>query len=251
MLSLLRDALTLYRRCVARTTAGFRSGPRARAAHDPVGRSADVRDDPARRFDRRLSSRVARAAVDAAAHEAGRASTTSSCRSRSFVRARSKGTWSIRSCAGARDSKPVTYPHPKLKPMLERTLGVPLFQEQGMRMAIEAAGFSPGEADQLRRAMGHKRSRDRMHEIYARAGRRHGRQRHRSRGRRPALSHARRLRRLRLPRIARGELRAARRTRRRTSSATFRRSLPRRSSTCSRWVFTRPKCWSTTRAATA
>jgi error-prone DNA polymerase len=60
----------------------------------------------------------------------------------------------------------VTYPHPKLKPVLERTLGVPLFQEQGMRMAIEAAGFSPGQADQLRRAMGNKRSRERMAEIY-------------------------------------------------------------------------------------
>ncbi len=60
----------------------------------------------------------------------------------------------------------VTYPHPKLKPVLERTLGVPLFQEQGMRMAIEAAGFSPGQADQLRRAMGHKRSRERMAQIY-------------------------------------------------------------------------------------
>ena len=64
--------------------------------------------------------------------------------------------------------EPVTYPHPKLKPVLERTMGVPLFQEQGMRMAIEAAGFSAGEADQLRRAMGHKRSRDRMLEIYPR-----------------------------------------------------------------------------------
>jgi error-prone DNA polymerase len=62
--------------------------------------------------------------------------------------------------------EPVTYPHPKLKPILERTLGVPLFQEQGMRMAIEAAGFTPGQADQLRRAMGHKRSRARMAEIY-------------------------------------------------------------------------------------
>ncbi len=62
----------------------------------------------------------------------------------------------------------VTYPHPKLKPVLERTMGVPLFQEQGMRMAIEAAGFTPGEADQLRRAMGHKRSRARMLEIYPR-----------------------------------------------------------------------------------
>jgi error-prone DNA polymerase len=58
--------------------------------------------------------------------------------------------------------EPVTYPHPKLKAVLERTMGVPLFQEQGMRMAIEAAGFTPGEADVLRRAMGHKRSHERM-----------------------------------------------------------------------------------------
>ncbi len=64
--------------------------------------------------------------------------------------------------------EPVTYPHPKLKPVLERTLGVPLFQEQGMRMAIEAAGFSPAEADKLRRAMGHKRSHERMKEIFPR-----------------------------------------------------------------------------------
>ncbi len=62
--------------------------------------------------------------------------------------------------------EPVTYPHPKLKAVLERTMGVPLFQEQGMRLAIEAAGFSPGQADQLRRAMGHKRSHERMREIY-------------------------------------------------------------------------------------
>ncbi|MGH7756743.1 MAG: DNA polymerase III subunit alpha, partial [Vulcanimicrobiaceae bacterium] len=62
--------------------------------------------------------------------------------------------------------EPVSYPHPKLKQVLERTLGVPLFQEQGMRIAIEAAGFTPGQADQLRRAMGHKRSRERMAQIY-------------------------------------------------------------------------------------
>ena len=56
----------------------------------------------------------------------------------------------------------VTYPHPSLKPILERTLGVPLFQEQGMQVAIAAAGFTPGEADILRKAMGHKRSHERM-----------------------------------------------------------------------------------------
>ncbi|MCK4574510.1 MAG: DNA polymerase III subunit alpha, partial [candidate division Zixibacteria bacterium] len=56
----------------------------------------------------------------------------------------------------------VTYPHPKLKPILARTLGIPLFQEQGMQVAVVAAGFTPSQADELRRAMGHKRSKERM-----------------------------------------------------------------------------------------
>ncbi len=56
----------------------------------------------------------------------------------------------------------ITYPHPKLEPVLKRTLGIPLFQEQGMRVAIEAAGFTPSQADELRRAMGHKRSHEKM-----------------------------------------------------------------------------------------
>ncbi len=56
----------------------------------------------------------------------------------------------------------VVYPHPSLEPILKRTLGVPLFQEQGMQVAIACAGFSAGEADTLRRAMGHKRSHERM-----------------------------------------------------------------------------------------
>ena len=50
--------------------------------------------------------------------------------------------------------EPVTYPHPLVEEVLSKTLGVPLFQEQVMRLAIVAAGFTPGEADQLRRAMG-------------------------------------------------------------------------------------------------
>jgi error-prone DNA polymerase len=58
--------------------------------------------------------------------------------------------------------EPVVYPHPSLEPILERTLGVPLFQEQGMQVAIAAAGFTAGQADELRRAMGHKRSHERM-----------------------------------------------------------------------------------------
>jgi error-prone DNA polymerase len=58
-----------------------------------------------------------------------------------------------------------TYPHPSLEPILKRTLGVPLFQEQLIRMAMIAAGFSGGQADELRRAMGFKRSQERMNVI--------------------------------------------------------------------------------------
>jgi error-prone DNA polymerase len=58
--------------------------------------------------------------------------------------------------------EPVTYPHPLLEQCLEKTLGVPLFQEQLMQMAIDVAGFTPGESDRLRQAMGSKRSRARM-----------------------------------------------------------------------------------------
>jgi len=50
--------------------------------------------------------------------------------------------------------EPVTYPSEAVRQVLEKTLGVPLFQEQAMRLAVVAAGFTPGEADQLRRAMG-------------------------------------------------------------------------------------------------
>jgi error-prone DNA polymerase len=63
--------------------------------------------------------------------------------------------------------EPVTYPDPSLEPVLARTLGVPLFQEQLLRMAMIAAGFTGGEAEELRRAMGFKRSQARMKEIEA------------------------------------------------------------------------------------
>jgi len=61
----------------------------------------------------------------------------------------------------------VTYPHPSLEPVLKRTLGVPLFQEQLLRIAMIAANFTGGEAEELRRAMGFKRSQARMKEIEA------------------------------------------------------------------------------------
>src|SRR6266581_2287782 len=59
----------------------------------------------------------------------------------------------------------VQYPHPSLEPILKRTLGVPLFQEQLLRMAMVAAGFTGGQAEELRRAMGFKRSEKRMKQI--------------------------------------------------------------------------------------
>ncbi len=61
--------------------------------------------------------------------------------------------------------EPVTYAHPSLEPILERTLGVPLFQEQLLRIAMTVGGFSGGEAEELRRAMGFKRSRQRMERL--------------------------------------------------------------------------------------
>ncbi|HET9070687.1 MAG TPA: error-prone DNA polymerase [Acidimicrobiales bacterium] len=64
--------------------------------------------------------------------------------------------------------EPVTYLHPLLERSLAKTLGVPLFQEQLMQMAIDVAGFTPAEADQLRQAMGSKRSVERMERLEAR-----------------------------------------------------------------------------------
>jgi error-prone DNA polymerase len=67
--------------------------------------------------------------------------------------------------------EPVRYPHPSLEPILRRTLGIPLFQEQLIRVAMTAAGFTGGQAEELRRAMGFKRSVERMNviegELYA------------------------------------------------------------------------------------
>jgi error-prone DNA polymerase len=61
--------------------------------------------------------------------------------------------------------EPVVYPHPLLEPVLKRTLGVPLFQEQLLKMAMICADFSGGEAEELRRAFGFKRSEARMKEV--------------------------------------------------------------------------------------
>jgi error-prone DNA polymerase len=65
-------------------------------------------------------------------------------------------------------SEPVTYLHPLLEKSLAKTLGVPLFQEQLMQMAIDVAGFSAAESDRLRQAMGSKRSVEKMEQLKAR-----------------------------------------------------------------------------------
>jgi error-prone DNA polymerase len=67
-----------------------------------------------------------------------------------------------------RGEEPVEYDHPLLEPVLARTMGVPLFQEQLLRMAMVVANFTGGEAEELRRAMGFKRSMKRMQQIEAR-----------------------------------------------------------------------------------
>lgn len=64
-----------------------------------------------------------------------------------------------------RGEEKVTYPLRRLKPILEETMGVILFQEQVIKVAVAVAGFSPGEADSLRRAMSRKRSRRAMEEL--------------------------------------------------------------------------------------
>ena len=101
------------------------------------------------------------------------------------------------------------YPKPELEAILGKTLGVPLFQEQAMKIAIEAGGFTPGEADQLRRAMAtFKRTgtignyRQRMIEGMVERGYRAGL-------RRALLQADRRVRRIRLSRKPRRLLRAA------------------------------------------
>ena len=64
-----------------------------------------------------------------------------------------------------REREAVSYPHPSLEPVLKRTLGVPLFQEQLLRMAMVTAGFTGTEAEELRRALGFKRSEARMRDV--------------------------------------------------------------------------------------
>ena len=163
-----------------------RGRPRAPAA----GRPGGLPDAERGRHGRPLPGREPRADGVAAAQRADDASTTSSCRSRSSGPGRSWAAWCARSSSGGRGKAPVEYPHPCLEPILKRTLGVPLFQEQLLRIAMVAAGFTGGEAEELRRAMGFKRSVERMDVDRGAAARGHDGARHR-RGRRRTRSSSR------------------------------------------------------------
>ena len=147
---------------------------------------------------------------------------------------------------------PVVYDHPSMEPALRKTLGVPLFQEQLMQLAVDCAGFSAAEADQLRRAMGSKRSTERMRRLRGRFydGMRAAARRHR-RGDRPDLRKAGGIRQFRLSRKA---MRCPSRrwcSTRRGSSCTTRRRSARRCCAHSRWVSIPHSRWWPTRAGTA
>ena len=155
MLAVLEEAIPLMR---AQRRRRSRSRPSAGR------RSRGVRDARAGRHRRRLPGREPRADGDAAADEAAHVL-------RPGGRGRDHPARADRRQDGPSLSRPAQRPragdlcHPSLEPILRRTLGVPLFQEQLLRMAMTVAGFSGGEAEELRRAMGFKRSAARMEKI--------------------------------------------------------------------------------------
>jgi error-prone DNA polymerase len=67
--------------------------------------------------------------------------------------------------ARRRGLEPVTYPHPDLEPILRRTQGIPIFQEQAMAIAMKLGGYSAAQADELRRTMGHIRKVEKLHRV--------------------------------------------------------------------------------------
>jgi error-prone DNA polymerase len=67
--------------------------------------------------------------------------------------------------ARRRGLEPVTYPHPDLEPILKRTQGIPIFQEQAMAIAMKLGGYSAAQADELRRTMGHIRKVEKLHRV--------------------------------------------------------------------------------------
>jgi error-prone DNA polymerase len=146
--------------------------------------------------------------------------------------------------------EPVSYPSEAVREVLERTLGVPIFQEQAMQLAIVAAGFTPGEADQLRRAMaawkrkgGLEPFRERLLAACASAAMATNSPRRSTARSRASASTA-------FPNRTRRASRCWCMSRP-GSSATSRPPSCSACSTRSRWVSIRPRNWCRTRAATA
>ena len=200
--------LTAMSKSFALLEAALRRAADARL--DPARGGLRLRHDPARRHGRRVPDREPRADVDAAAPEAGE-----------ILRPRHRG--------GDRAPRPdpgrhgaslsapppgaradVVYPSQELEAVLGKTLGVPLFQEQAMKIAIVAAGFTPAEADKLRRAMATFRRAGTIQTFQTKMVEGMAAQGLRARIRRTLLPPDRGFRRIRLSREPRGELRADR-----------------------------------------
>ena len=158
MMSALQDALALLRG----------TGVDVDLAHLPPDDPTVYAHAAQGRHGRRLPGGEPRADGDAAAHEAGALLRPGGRGGDHPARADRGEDGAPVPATAATGEEPVTYPHPSLEPILERTLGVPLFQEQLLRIAMTVAGFTGGEAEELRRAMGFKRSEQRMKAIETR-----------------------------------------------------------------------------------
>ena len=183
---------------------------RRRPRASPAGRPDGLQDAERGRHRGAVPGREPRADVEPRRATSRSASTTSSCRSRSSARARSSAAWCIRSSTGGRGRSRSSTRTRASSRSSKRTLGVPLFQEQLLRMAMVAAGFTGGEAEELRRAMGFKRSVERMAEIERRLRDGMARNGIDGSGAGPDRQVDHLVRALRLPRVARRELRAHR-----------------------------------------
>ena len=131
-------------------------------------RAGGVRDAAARRLRRGVPGGVARADGHPAAAQAARVLRPGGRGRADPARADPGRVGAPVHQAAQRPTRRVTYDHPSMEQALRKTLGVPLFQEQLMQLAVDCAGFSAAEADQLRRAMGSKRSTERMRRLRGR-----------------------------------------------------------------------------------
>ena len=226
-------------------------GERIDLSRIPFDDARDLRGDPGGRHDGRVPDRVARAdavAVPHAAREPGRPHDPGrdrAARGRSSA-ARSTRTSSAASGCGWTRTTWSRTTIPSLEPVLRDTLGTIIFQDQVIEVAMAFAGFSPGEAEGLRRAMSRKRSAaaiEAYHRRFIEGAARHPRGR--GGDRRARLHDDRRLLRLRLPEGARGRLRPARLPVDLAARAPRRRSSCARCSTSSRWASTRRTRWRT------